>query len=259
MTFNVRVDVAADGDNAWSNRKGLVAALIRHEAPTIIGLQEVLLHQKHDLEEALPDYALIGVGRNDGRQAGEFAPLAYRLERFDLIDSGNFWLSSTPDIPSKGWDAALPRIATWAVLRERTSGRLLRALNTHFDHVGKEARTKSAALIGEWVVSEEASGMPTIVMGDFNANPESEPYGRLSDTVTTRLVDSRAISRMPPYGPRATFSGFRIERDAPGPIDHIFVTPEFAVESHAVITQHWGGRLPSDHYPVVAFLRLESR
>lgn len=259
MTFNVRVDVAADGKNAWPNRKALVKALIHHEAPDILGLQEVLLHQKRDLEEALPDYAVIGAGRDDGKQSGEFAPLAYRSDRFELVDSGTFWLSPTPDVPGKGWDAALPRVATWAMLRERASGRLLRTLNTHFDHAGAKARTKSAELVGQWSAGAEQAGMPTIVMGDFNAVPGSEPYRHLINTAATRLSDSRSISQTPPYGPPGTFTGFRIERDAPEPIDYIFVTPEFAVERHAVITQHWDGRLASDHYPVTALLRLEDR
>lgn len=253
MTFNVRVDVSADRENAWPKRRAMVAQLIAHEAPDIAGLQEVLLHQKRYLEETLPNYSLIGAGRDDGKQSGEFAPLAYRSGKFELIESGTFWLSPTPDSPSKGWDAAMPRVATWAVLRERRSGVLLRVLNTHFDHVGEEAKANSATLIGQWVTNGDAEGSPTIVMGDFNSIPGSEPYRRLTDSA---LSDSRAISRTPPYGPRGTFTGFRIERDAPGSIDHIFVTHEFKVESHAVITQHWGGKLPSDHYPVMAMLRL---
>lgn len=259
MTFNIRVDVASDGVNAWPQRRALVAELIRHEAPDVLGLQEVLLHQKRDLEAALPEYAMAGVARGDGKEAGEFSPLAWRRDRFDLVRSGTFWLSSTPDAPSKGWDAALPRIATWAVLRERASGRLVRVLNTHFDHVGVEARAESAALIARWVVQGPNAGLPAIVLGDLNSTPDSEPYRRLADDARAELTDSRAMTSTPPYGPPGTFTGFRIDSDAAAPIDHIFVTPDVAVDGYAVITQHWGGRLPSDHYPVLATLRLAGR
>ncbi|MDZ4307513.1 endonuclease/exonuclease/phosphatase family protein [Allopontixanthobacter sp.] len=256
MTFNIRLDLPADGANAWPQRKDLVFALIRHEAPDLLGMQEVLLHQKRDLEAALPEYAMIGAGRDDGREAGEFSPLAWRRDRFDLVRSGTFWLSPTPETPGKAWDAALPRIASWAVLRERRSGELLRVLNTHFDHMGTEARANSAKLIGQWVTSGRDAGLPTIVMGDFNAPTGSEPYRLLADTAATSLSDTRGLSTAAPYGPRGTFTGFRIDTDAPDPIDHIFVSRHFQVDRHAVITQHWGGRLPSDHYPVLAELRV---
>lgn len=256
MTFNIRLDTASDGANAWPNRSALVVGLIRHEAPDVLGMQEVLLGQKRELEAALPGYAMVGVARDDGEEAGEFSPLAYRRERFGLVDSGTFWLSPTPDRPAKAWDAALPRIATWAILAQPDTDMRLRVLNTHFDHVGEAARANSAAQIAHWVASGPGAGLPTIVLGDFNADPTSEPYRRLADTAASGLADARRISRTAPYGPLGTFTGFDIGRGAGSPIDHIFVSEELAVESHAVITQHWGGRLPSDHYPVLATLRL---
>ncbi len=256
MTFNIRLDLPSDGANAWPQRKELVFELIRREAPHLLGMQEVLLHQKRELEAALPDYAMIGAGRDDGRDAGEFSPLAWRRDRFELVRSGTFWLSPTPETPGKAWDAALPRIATWAVLRDRKSGETLRVLNTHFDHVGAVAKANSARLIGEWVKAGPDAGLPAIVMGDFNSPTGSEPYRLLADTGATSLSDARNLSASAPYGPKGTFTGFRIDADAAEPIDHIFVSPRFQVTSHAVITQHWGGRLPSDHYPVLAELTL---
>lgn len=255
MTFNIRLDLASDREHAWPHRKPLVAALIGHEAPDLLGLQEVLLGQKRDLEAALPQYTLIGVGRDDGGESGEFAPLAYRADRFVALRGGTFWLSPTPKIPSKGWDAAFPRIATWAVLRDRATGQVIRVLNTHLDHVGELARANSADMIARWLADDAGAALPTIVMGDFNAGPGSEPYRRLAESADTGLIDSRAASRTPPYGPPGTFNGFDIGSAAEAPIDHLLVTADFAVESHAVITQHWGGRLPSDHYPVLAVLR----
>lgn len=257
MTFNIRLDTASDGPNAWSERQDMVAALIRHESPDLLGLQEVLLGQKHALEAALLEYGAVGVARDDGKDRGEFSPLFYRTERFILLDSGTFWLSPTPNIPSKGWDAALPRIVTWAVLHDRKTNSQIRVLNTHFDHVGSEAKAMSASMIVDWLDTGIETNIPTIVMGDFNSPPGSEPYRRLA--ASPDLRDSRTASQTPPYGPAGTFTGFDITRDASQPIDHIFVTRDFLVESHAIITQHWGGRLPSDHYPVLAVLRSKER
>ena len=253
MTFNIRLDTASDGQNAWPERHELVRDLIRHEAPDVLGMQEVLLHQKRYLEAELPEYTFVGVGRDDGAAAGEFSPLAWRSNLFDLVESGTFWLSPTPNLPSNGWDAAYPRIATWAILRRRDGGGRLRALNTHFDHIGISARANSARLIAEWVDTGAGAGLPTIVLGDFNADPSSEAYTILTGDI---LTDSRNASENKPYGPQGTFTGFDIMRDAGEPIDHIFVTGDVVVANYAVLTQHWGGRLPSDHYPVVADLSL---
>ncbi|MBM0170551.1 endonuclease/exonuclease/phosphatase family protein [Altererythrobacter sp. C41] len=254
MTFNIRLDVASDGENAWPHRKEMVEAVIKHENPDLLGMQEVLLHQKQYLEAELTDYTFVGVGRDDGAEAGEFSPLGWRNDRFAVVDSGTFWLSPTPEVAgSKGWDAALPRIATWAVLRDRSSGETIRVLNTHFDHVGTAARANAALMIAEWVAD---GGAPAIVMGDFNVKPDSEPYQVLADTAQSGLSDTRTISALPPYGPPGTFTGFDIMAAAEAPIDHIFATGDFSVNRYAVVTQHWEGRLPSDHYPVVADIKL---
>lgn len=254
MTFNIRLDLASDGANAWPQRKQMVAELIRYEAADIVGLQEVLLHQKHALESELPAYEFIGVARDDGLQKGEFSPLAFNRTRFEVLESGTFWLSPTPDVPAKAWDAAYPRIATWAVLRDRRSGQSISVLNTHFDHVGKEARVRSAEQIAAWVSSRKADRDVVVVMGDFNAPLESEPHAILANEGASGLRDSRSISKAPPYGPEGTFTAFRIDNASSEIIDHIFVSDAFAVERHATISQHWHGQLPSDHYPVVADL-----
>ena len=254
MSFNIRLDLASDGPNAWPNRKAIVADLIRHEAPALLGLQEVLLHQKTDLEAALPDYTFVGAARDDGGDKGEFSSLAFRRDRFDLLESGTFWLSPTPSVPGKAWDAAYPRIATWAELRERTSGRRLAVLNTHFDHVGLEARLNSAAIIADWTQRRSAAGDAVVVMGDFNAPPSSPPIRLLADRARSGLRLASAVSATPPYGPAGTFTAFKIDADAAEPIDHVLVSDQFDVAGFATVTQHWGGRLPSDHYPVVADL-----
>lgn len=256
MTYNIRLDLASDDANAWLHRKALVAALIRHEAPDLLGMQEVLLGQKRDLEQALPEFQLVGAARDDGREKGEFSPLAFRPDRFELVDSGTLWLSETPSVPSKGWDAAYPRIATWALLRDRRTRRSIRVVNTHFDHVGVVARHQSAALLLRWLGAGSSAGLPTILMGDFNSAPDGSAYRQFADTPFSRLRDGRLVSRTPAYGPPGTFNAFKIDSNAAPPIDHIFVSGEFAVDSYSVVTQHWGGRLPSDHYPVVVDLTL---
>ncbi|NVD45162.1 endonuclease/exonuclease/phosphatase family protein [Qipengyuania atrilutea] len=251
MTFNIRLDLASDGENAWPQRKNMVGVLLGHERPDIVGFQEVLLHQKRDLEAAMPGYAFYGVGRNNGREAGEFAPLAWRDDRFEALETGTFWLAPETQVPGKGWDAGYPRTATWAILKERATGVTFRVLNTHFDNSGVEARRQSARLINDWVDSAPEETEAVIVMGDFNAAPSSPAYASL---VGRRLSDTRAMSVQPPYGPAGTFTGFNILHAAAEPIDHIFVAGEVRVASHATITQHWGGRLPSDHYPVMVEL-----
>ena len=253
MTFNIRLDLASDGENAWPKRSDLVAALFRYERLDIAGFQEVLLHQKRDLEAAMPGYAFYGVGRDDGKDAGEFAPLAWRKDRFEALETGTFWLAPDTEVPGKGWDAGYPRTATWAILKERATGRTVRVLNTHFDNSGAEARIQSARLINEWAESAPNETDSVIVMGDFNAGPSSRAYASLT---SRRLSDTRALSEQTPYGPAGTFTGFDILHAASEPIDHIFVAGDVRILSHSTVTQHWGGRLPSDHYPVVLDLKL---
>ena len=259
MTFNIRLDTASDGANAWPYRQDIVGQTIVYYEPDVIGFQEVLLNQKQDLEAALPTYRFAGVARDDGRTKGEFSLLAWKPARFDAVDSGTFWLSPTPDTPSKGWDAALPRIATWALLQDRGTGQRIRVLNTHFDHVGEEARRESAGQIAAWATRHRDAGEAVLVMGDFNAAPSSKPIQIIADPARSGLVDTRTISQSQPYGPTGTFTGFDITRNADEPIDHIFVSEGLGVIRHATITQHWGGRLPSDHYPVLADIELKTR
>ena len=171
----------------------------------------------------------------------------------------SFWLSETPALPSKGWDAAYPRIATWAVLRDRKNRQSVRVINTHFDHVGVIARQQSAVLLLSWMKEGTSPKLPTILMGDFNSTPDDPGYKLLAAAQTPSLSDARLVSGTPTYGPPGTFNAFKIDSNAPSPIDHIFVSSQFSVESYAVVTQHWGGQLPSDHYPVVVDLTLKKK
>lgn len=254
MTYNIRLDLASDGDNAWPHRRDALTGLIAYYAPDLVGMQEVLLNQKQAVEADLPDYQFIGVARDDGKDKGEFSPLGFRRDRFALRDAGTFWLSPSPEAPSKGWDAALPRVASWARLHDKAAKRNLLIVNTHFDHVGQVARVESARQIRRWIAAHHKANETVVLMGDFNAPVGSPPYAAIVEPGAGALRDTLAISRTPHFGPLGTFTGFQIERNDPKPIDHIFVGDNVTVLRHATLTQQAGGRLPSDHYPVLANL-----
>lgn len=254
MTYNIRLDLASDGDNAWPHRRDALTGLIAYYAPDLVGMQEVLLNQKQAVEADLPDYQFIGVARDDGKDKGEFSPLGFRRDRFALRDEGTFWLSPSPEAPSKGWDAALPRVASWARLHDKAAKRNLLIVNTHFDHVGQVARVESARQIRRWIAAHHKANETVVLMGDFNAPVGSPPYAAIVEPGAGALRDTLAISRTPHFGPLGTFTGFQIERNDPKPIDHIFVGDNVTVLRHATLTQQAGGRLPSDHYPVLANL-----
>ena len=249
LSFNIRYNNPDDGEHAWPNRKGMVASVVRFHAADLIGMQEVLRSQIDDLTVLLPNYSWYGVGRNDGKNSGEFSPIFYRRNRFQLLDSGEFWLSKNPDqIGSKSWDAALPRIATWVKFRDRESKQEFIHLNTHFDHRGEVARARSAELILDRLKTLSGN-MPAVVTGDFNVPPESEAYA----TMTSMLVDSKLESVSEPHGPEGTFGGFTVKVDDTGDrIDYVFVAEGTKVLRYAALSDQWDGRYPSDHLPVLA-------
>lgn len=254
MTYNIRLDLASDGANAWPYRRAALASLVAYYAPDIVGMQEVLLHQKQNLEADLPGYAFVGAGRDDGKDKGEFSPLGYRRDRFALVASGTFWLSPTPGVPGKGWDAAYPRVATWARLSDKAAKRVLLVVNTHFDHVGEVARVESARQVRRWILDTRRKDEAVVLMGDLNSPTGSPAYAAITSDGTMALHDTLAAGRTPHFGPLGTFNAFRIEQNEAHPIDHIFVSDGVNVLRHATLTQQTGGKLPSDHYPVLADL-----
>jgi len=254
MTYNVRLDIASDGDNAWVHRRAALTGLVAYYAPDLVGMQEVLPHQKQAIEADLPAYHFVGVGRDDGQDKGEFSPVGFRRDRFALVASGTFWLSPTPAVPSKGWDAAYPRIASWARLKDKAARRSLLVVNTHMDHVGQVARLEGARQIRRWIASQRKAGETLVLMGDFNSPTNSAAYAAIVEPGAGALRDTLTISRTPHFGPLGTFTAFKIAQVEPAPIDHIFVSDDVAVLRHATLTQQIGGKLPSDHYPVLADL-----
>ena len=251
-TYNLRLDLLSDGLDAWPRRRDAVISLIQRHGFDVLGTQEGLAHQIDALAR-MPGYQVVGVGRDDGVRAGEFSAIVYRADRFERLASGDFWLSETPDRPSKGWDArCCNRIATWVRLRDRASRRAFVVLSVHFDHEGTVARRESARLVSARL-RELAGAEPVLAIGDFNATPDSEPVALM----TLALRDAHTQSITPPTGPAGTFNGFRHDAVAADRIDYIFVGPGWTVLRHATIDDKSGGRYPSDHLPVAARLRLD--
>lgn len=227
-TFNIRYDNPEDSLNNWQYRKDRVAEFIRDKDLDIVGMQEVLDNQLNDLKERLPEYAEVGVGREDGDTKGEYAPLFFKKDKFDVLDSNTFWLSQYPDsVGFIGWDGACTRIATWAKLRDKESGKIFMAVNTHFDHVGTEARTKSALLIID-KIKEIVGDKPAVLTGDFNVSDKWDAY----QTITTNefvLKDAYKIADNV-EGVDYTFHDFgKIPPSECEKIDFIFVTPQIRV------------------------------
>lgn len=255
MSFNIRYDNPADGPDAWPNRRDRVAGLVRFHGADVVGVQEALVHQLRELDARLPGFARVGVGRADGREAGEFSAILYRAARLELLAEGTFWLSPAPEVAgSKGWDAAIERVATWARFRDRATGCTFVHLNTHFDHVGERAREESARLV-RTRLSSLATGLPVVLTGDLNVPPTSVAYRILTrDTIAgavAPLADAFHATRTPHYGPVSTWTAFKaIEPDRR--IDYVLVSPGVAVEAHGILPDRWDDRFPSDHLPVLA-------
>ncbi len=260
MSFNIRFGTAKDGENHWEHRRDLAIETIRAYDPDLLGLQECLAFQADELRDALEGYEVIAVGRDDGQRAGEMTAIFYRRDRFERLDAGHFWLSEQPEVvASKGWDAAITRMASWVRLRtrEEPSYELL-FLNTHFDHVGRVARLESARLIRQRVETLRRNG-PAIIVGDFNAPArlgDDQPYAALrrGKPETPELIDPFARLHPDRTDDVGTFHGFRGGLDGDR-IDWVLVTDHFTPVTAAIDTTQRDGRYPSDHYPVTATLR----
>lgn len=278
-SYNLRN--ANGGDSArgdgWGRRYPVIARLVRFHGFDIFGTQECFRHQLANLKDSLPGYDYIGAGRDDGRQAGEHSAIFYRTDLFALVEHGDFWLSQTPDTPSIGWDAVLPRICSWGHFRHRDTGFEFLFFNLHMDHVGKQARVESAYLVQQ-KMEELGKGLPAILTGDFNVDQTHSSY----DAFVSKgvLCDAYEVCGLR-YAPNGTFNSFETDNFTTSRIDHIFLSPLFRVLKYGVLTdtyrteeeasveaekrdapqeivlKHYRARTPSDHFPVVATLSVE--
>ena len=254
MTYNIRYDNPQDGENRWDARKEFLIAQVKFHAPDIFGIQEGLAHQVNYMDRELTNYSYIGVGRDDGKEKGEYSAIFFHNQKFKVIESSTFWLSDTPEKISVGWDAALERICTYALFEHLETGQRLWVFNTHFDHVGKEARKNSAKLIHDRITRINKNNHPFILMGDLNLEPSSEPIQYLSQ----HLHDTKKVSKGVVFGPEGTYSGFRVDKVATNRIDYIF-TGKTGIEvyKYAVLSDSKNLRYPSDHLPVYVELLLK--
>ncbi|MBN1819002.1 MAG: endonuclease/exonuclease/phosphatase family protein [Sedimentisphaerales bacterium] len=263
MTFNIRYGTANDGENHWEKRKDLVFAVIRDSGADIIGLQEALLFQIQEIQTAVKGYDSVGVGRDDGREKGEFSNILYRKDRFSVESSGTFWLSDTPETPgSRTWGNTIPRICTWARLIEKKTGKAFYAFNTHLDHISQPSREKSAVLLSRRIAERQKKSDPFLLTGDFNAGEDNlailylKGDAYLAEIGTTPQIMADTFRILHPNDRETgTFNGFSGRKDG-DKIDYIFTSKDTLVLEAAILYTNQDGRYPSDHFPVTARLRL---
>ena len=260
MSFNIRYGTAPDGENHWDRRKDFLVETILAFQPDLLGTQETLAFQRDYLAEKLPGYSVLGIGREDGKEQGEIMAIYWRKSRFDVLESGHFWLSTTPEVPgSKSWDSSLPRMVTWIKFRDREqpdAGPIL-WMNTHFDHRGEQARQESARLLRKRLI-EMGKGCSLIVTGDFNAAEGSQPYQLLfgdTDGNPSPIVDSFRVFYPERGSEEGTFSRFRADNTKGARIDWIGCSRDWQIIKAGIDRTSRDGRTPSDHFPVFVILK----
>ena len=247
MTYNIRLDVAIDGENDWSHRKEFFTSQIQFYEPDVFGIQEATPNQVIDISNALSQYNHIGIGR-EGVGKGESSNIFYKKERFSISNESTFWLSETPNEISKGWDAACNRVCTFVLFEDLKSNKSFWVFNTHLDHIGEVARTKGIELILSKIEAVNIQKLPVIFMGDFNSEPNENRIIALKKIMN----DSRELSVEKPFGPFGTFNNFQYNEPATKQIDYIFLSKNsfFNVNKYAVLTDSKNLRFPSDHFTV---------
>lgn len=258
LCFNIRYLNESDGDNRWTARRDVFFETLTAGGADLIGLQEVVHAQAEEIRATLKEYDFVGVGRADGKQAGEYSPILFKRQRFQKLDEGHIWLSETPSVVgSKGWDAALPRLATWVKLADtKNADRPFLFINTHFDHRGRTARLESAKLLRRELLARSPE-TPVILTGDFNTTEDDAPYAALvkpEDDAPPKLIDAYRSAHPQRSSDEATFGGFKGMRKG-SRIDWILHTPHWQTLSAEIDRTHKDGRYPSDHYPVRAELK----
>ena len=273
-TYNIRLHTKADYKNGdgWTERRDEMCNLIAFSDFDIFGTQEVFHDQLMDMLERLPDYGYVGGARDDGATTGEYSPILYRKSRFDVLKSGTFWLSETPDKVSYGWDADCRRVCSWAHLKDKVTKKKFWFFNTHMDHIGVVARAEGAKLILSRIRQMCGENARVILTGDFNVAQDSAPYKTIAESGL--MYDSYGLADVK-FAPSGTFNSFDIKRNSDKRIDHIFVSRGIDVLRYGILTYHyWSNKcnekdgvkegekrnnyvhLPSDHYPVQIFVEF---
>jgi endonuclease/exonuclease/phosphatase family metal-dependent hydrolase len=265
MSFNIRYGSADDKENAWDLRKDLVFDIINEYQPQLAGVQEALYFQLEEIIQKLPEYAFIGVGRDDGKKEGEFSAILYLKDRYDVISHDTFWLSDTPGtINSKTWGNTLPRIVTWAKLEDTELNKQLYMFNTHFDHKSQPSREKSAQLIVKKVLARETAGIPAVITGDFNAGEYNSVIRYMVEDQGITMSTGESLTNPQPFkdtfrtrhpeavkvGTANRFEGYSVGEK----IDYIFVSGHLSITGATIIRDNDHGRYPSDHFPITADL-----
>lgn len=248
ISYNIRLGIADDGPNSWEFRRPATTEMIAREQPDLLGIQEGLIDQVRYIEQECPQYARLGVGRDDGGDGGEIMAIYYLQERFDLLREGTFWLSETPDSVSRGWDAACNRTATWGLFRDRLTGREICYINTHLDHLGSQARAASIKLLAAKVQELTPEGTAVVLGGDFNS-PTDDAIFRPLETIL-----SSARDKSPATDRKGTFTNFgRQQQDEL--LDHLFYRGLKPL-SFRTLDGDYGVPYISDHYPIETIFAL---
>lgn len=257
MTFNIRYDTWTDTLNSWQFRKNKVASQILFHQSHIVGVQEALSNQMKDLQKLLENYQYVGVGR-EGNDKGEYSAIFYDVKRIKLLQSKTFWHSEQPEaVGKKGWDAALPRIVTWAKFRDKKTRKAFYVFNTHYDNKGIAAKRESSRLLLQ-KVKEIAGKAPCLITGDFNSFPADEPITILRDINNPdHFIDTKIMSLNPHFGPDGTFNEFKSGEIGDEPIDYIFLKNKVEVLRHGTLSESWKGKYSSDHFPVLATVLIK--
>lgn len=251
MSYNIKLDSPKEGKNSWDNRKSFFINQIKFYEPDVMGVQEAMPNQMVEMDSLLVDYSFVGVGRDDGKDEGEYSAIFYKTNKYKVVESETFWLSETPDKVSIGWDAVCSRVCTYALFEDVESRKRFYMFNTHFDHVGKIARVESAVLIDKKIKEINTKNYPVVLSGDFNMEDTHESIQFLSK----RLKDSKKVAKID-FGPNGTYNGFNFDKLITRRIDYIFVSENVTVNKYAVLSDSWDLKYPSDHFPILISFSL---
>jgi endonuclease/exonuclease/phosphatase family metal-dependent hydrolase len=257
MSFNIRYGTAKDGENEWTARRGMLFDVIRESKADLIGLQEALDFQIDEIVAAVPGYAVVGVGRDDGGEKGEYSAILFRTERFHVAEAGTFWFSDTPSVPgSKTWGNQITRISSWARFIDR-DGRGFYHFNLHLDHQSQPSRERSTVLLRGRIDTRSVPD-PVIVTGDFNVGEANPALATLTGAASgaAPLLDTFRVLH-PDVKDAGTFSGFKFGNNGPDKIDYVLVQPGSEVLAAEIVRFSRDNRYPSDHFPVTARVRLQ--